>query len=135
MDHTTMNPKYLDSLCQELFNGGLGIVATLLVRWGTDFVCVFTGGPIQLYVYVITFSGLCTCEHVRYAIVLVCSLQYSHIPFQSILTYLSKLRIFVLEKEFAASSFERKKITRDHVKRRISREIEAMKFTGSVHDP
>ena len=49
MNHTTMNPKYLDSPRRDFFNGGLGIVATLLVRWGIDCSCVSTGGPIQLY--------------------------------------------------------------------------------------
>ena len=42
-------PADLDSPCQELSNDGLGIVVALLVRPGFDFVCVFTGGPIQLY--------------------------------------------------------------------------------------
>ena len=49
MDHTTMKPTYLDSPCRELSNGGLGIIVTLLVHRGIDFLCVSTGDPIQLY--------------------------------------------------------------------------------------
>ena len=36
-DHRKMCPKDLDSPRQELSNGGLGIVVTLLVRWQIDF--------------------------------------------------------------------------------------------------
>ena len=43
MDHTKMNPKDLDSSCQKLFNGGLGIVVALLVCSGIIFVCVHWG--------------------------------------------------------------------------------------------
>ena len=39
MDHTKIGTAYLDSPCQELSDGGLGIVVALLVRWGIDF-CV-----------------------------------------------------------------------------------------------
>ena len=38
----------LDSPGRELSNGGPGIVVALLVRSGIDFLCVSTGGPIQL---------------------------------------------------------------------------------------
>ena len=30
-------------------DGGLGIVTALLVRWQISCLCVYTGGPIQLY--------------------------------------------------------------------------------------
>ena len=38
----------LGSPCQELFNGGLGIVVALLVCLQIDILCVSTGGPVQL---------------------------------------------------------------------------------------
>ena len=49
MTFTELDQADLDSPCRELFNGGLGIVAALLVRWQIDFSCVSTGGSIQLY--------------------------------------------------------------------------------------
>ena len=49
MDKIKLNPKDLDSPCQELSSGGLGIVVALLVRSGIDFSCVFIGGSTQLY--------------------------------------------------------------------------------------
>ena len=39
MDHTKMNPKYLDSPCQDLSVCGLGFVVALTVFTGIDF-CV-----------------------------------------------------------------------------------------------
>ena len=48
MDHTKMHPKYLDSPGRELSNGGLKIVAALLVRSGIAFSCAPTGKAIQL---------------------------------------------------------------------------------------
>ena len=45
MDHTKMNPKYLDSSCQEVYNRGLGIVicspSGSLGNW--FFVCLYWG--------------------------------------------------------------------------------------------
>ena len=49
MTFTKIDKKDLDSPRQELSNGGLGIVATLLLCWQIDFSCVYTGIPIQLY--------------------------------------------------------------------------------------
>ena len=49
MDDTKLDPEDLNYPCRELSNSGLGIVVTLLVRQGIDFVCVSTGGPIQPY--------------------------------------------------------------------------------------
>ena len=37
-DNGKWNPEDLDSPCQELSNGGLGIVITLLVHWKIIFV-------------------------------------------------------------------------------------------------
>ena len=42
------NRKDLDSPRQELSNGGLESVVTLLVRRQIDVLCVSTEGPIQL---------------------------------------------------------------------------------------
>ena len=39
----------LNSTRRELSNDGLGIVVALLLRWQIDFLCISTGGPIQLY--------------------------------------------------------------------------------------
>ena len=44
-----MDRKYLDSPRQELSNGGLESVVTLLVRWQMDYSCASTGSAIQLY--------------------------------------------------------------------------------------
>ena len=45
MDDTKMNSEDVDSPCQELFNGGLGIVVALLVcqRIGLSIVCFHWG--------------------------------------------------------------------------------------------
>ena len=43
-----MYPEDLNYSCQEISNDGLEIVVALLVRWHIDFLCVSTGGPIQL---------------------------------------------------------------------------------------
>ena len=48
MNFTKIVKTYLDSPCRELSNGGLEIVVALLVRPAINFVCVSTGGPIQL---------------------------------------------------------------------------------------
>ena len=44
-----MDQKYLDSPCQELSNGGLESVVTLLVRWQIDYSSASTGSAVQLY--------------------------------------------------------------------------------------
>ena len=49
MDDTKSYPEYLGSPRRELSNGDLGIVVVLLVRPGTNFSCVSTWCPIQLY--------------------------------------------------------------------------------------
>ena len=49
MNLTTMNLKYLDSPCQELSNGGLESVVTLLVRWQIDYSSACRCSAIQLY--------------------------------------------------------------------------------------
>ena len=36
-----MNHADLDSPRQDLSNGGIGIVAALLVRWGINFLCAY----------------------------------------------------------------------------------------------
>ena len=51
MTFTKLDPADLDSPCRELSSGGLGIVVALLVCRGIKFLCVSTGGPIQLYTY------------------------------------------------------------------------------------
>ena len=48
MDLTKIDTVDLDSPRQELFNSGLGIVVTLLVRWQIDFLLARIGRPIQL---------------------------------------------------------------------------------------
>ena len=48
-DHSKIYPEDLNSPCQELSNGGLEIVVAVLARPGINFLCVSTGGPIQLY--------------------------------------------------------------------------------------
>ena len=48
MDHTKMNPKYLDSSCRELSVRGLVFVVALLVFFGNYyFVCVHWGGVVE----------------------------------------------------------------------------------------
>ena len=44
-----MDPADLNSSCQELSNGGLGIAVALLVRWQINFLSARIGRPIQLY--------------------------------------------------------------------------------------
>ena len=46
VDCTKIDPADLDSPCQELLAHGLGFVVALFS--GIYFVCVSTGGPIQL---------------------------------------------------------------------------------------
>ena len=48
MTFTKMNKADLESPCRELSNGGLGIVAVLLVRWKIDFSCASRSSAIQL---------------------------------------------------------------------------------------
>ena len=48
INDTEMYLEDLSSPHQELFNGGPGIVAALLVLPGINVSCVSTGGPIQL---------------------------------------------------------------------------------------
>ena len=43
----------LDSLCQELSNGDLGIAIALSVFPATDFLCISTGDPIQLHLFLL----------------------------------------------------------------------------------
>ena len=49
MGHTRICTSDLNCPRRELSNGGLGFVLALLVRWQVDFLCVYTGGAIQLY--------------------------------------------------------------------------------------
>ena len=49
MNFTKIVKADLDSPRRELSNGGLGIVVALSGFLAIDFVCVSTGGPIQLY--------------------------------------------------------------------------------------
>ena len=49
MDHTKISIAYLDSPCQDLSNGGLGIAIALLVCWQINFSSACIGCPIQLY--------------------------------------------------------------------------------------
>ena len=49
MTFTKLNQADLDSPRRELFNGGLGNAVALSIRWQVVFLCIYTGGPIQLY--------------------------------------------------------------------------------------
>ena len=59
MDDTKPYPKDLYSPCQELSNGGLGFVVALVVCSGIVFLCVSTGGPIQLQTYCLQYQIGC----------------------------------------------------------------------------
>ena len=48
MDKTKIDPADLNPPRCELSNGGLGFVVALSVRWQIDFLCAYTGSPIQL---------------------------------------------------------------------------------------
>ena len=48
MNFTKISKADLDSPSQALFNGGPKIVVALSVCSGINFVCVYTGGQIQL---------------------------------------------------------------------------------------
>ena len=48
MDHTKMDSADLSFPCQELSNGGLGIVAALLVHLQLIFFACVHWGPIQM---------------------------------------------------------------------------------------
>ena len=39
MDQHFLDPADLNFLCQDLSNGGLGIVVSLLVHWQINFLC------------------------------------------------------------------------------------------------
>ena len=78
---TKVYPKYLDFPCRELSNGGLGIIVTLLFFSEIDFVCVYIGDPIQLYILVVSIvtpvSTISGTEHqycTIYSRNIVCSL-------------------------------------------------------------
>ena len=49
MDQFFSDPEDLNSPCQELSSGGLGIVVALQVCWQIVLLSAYTGGPIQLY--------------------------------------------------------------------------------------
>ena len=57
MGRTETFPVDLNSPCREISNGGLGFVVALSVRWQINFSCVYSEGPIQLYVTRINFKG------------------------------------------------------------------------------
>ena len=63
MDPTKMTHTYLGSPRRELSNGGLGILVALLVRRQIIFLCVSTGGPIQLYFYTYSIIVLRTISY------------------------------------------------------------------------
>ena len=48
MDHTKLDQADLDYPRQELSSGGLKFVVVLTFFSGINFLCVYTGGPIQL---------------------------------------------------------------------------------------
>ena len=63
MNHTKINPKYLDSSCRELFVRGLGFFIALSAFWGINFSCACTGCPIQLYKAVVPiFADTANCQ-------------------------------------------------------------------------
>ena len=50
MYHTKIDTADVDYPCQELSNGGLGLVVDLAFFSGIDFLSVYTWGLIQLYI-------------------------------------------------------------------------------------
>ena len=52
INFTIIYHEDLDSPHQELSNGGLGVVVTLLVCWQIDVLSDYTWGSIQLYIYI-----------------------------------------------------------------------------------
>ena len=48
MSHTKMDPADLVAPRREISNGGLGSIATLLVRWQISYSCASPGKAIQL---------------------------------------------------------------------------------------
>ena len=58
MNFTKIDQADLDSPCQELSNGGLGIVVAFPVCSGIEFSRACTGGPIQLYNQLLDISHI-----------------------------------------------------------------------------
>ena len=65
MKFTKREKADLDSPRQEFSNGGLGIVAALLVHWQIDFPCASTGGPSNPAVLFLV-TKKCCCKNLLY---------------------------------------------------------------------